>query len=70
MNVEMSTSATLTIENLTYKKYIFTKMFSLFSFYALPSGGELKDAVVHSNPSYFLLNIIEHLFVRIPFTNK
>ena len=55
MNVEMSTSATLTIENLIYKKYIFTKMFSLFSFYALPSGGELKDAVVHSNPSYVLL---------------
>ena len=30
---------------------MFSKQSSLFSFYALPSGGKSKDAVVHSLPS-------------------
>ena len=38
--------------NLKQKYMVVIKTMQLFSFYALPSGGKLKDAVVHYTKSY------------------
>ena len=46
--------------NLKQNMCLCSKQSSLFSFYALPSGGKLKDAVVHGGDIIDLLMLMEN----------